>query len=313
MSLEHARKLGPEASANLLRVRMDPAARVHLLCATDLTPRSQRAVARAILLANQLGAKLTFLHVFGEGQGLHGIEGVRDELIHQIASTGLPVRHDPQIEVRAGEYVETIAGVAKEVGADIVILGARRRNPIAPLIGTTAERIIALAERPALIVNLNPKVRYGAVVITAELSDEFTRVVRVASSLKFLEAASISVVHGFESPYMGALYAQGFDIQAAQRNLDAWERAARDRLLMNFEGAGVDSSRFRIIFQQTRPIRAVQRVVRSVQPELLIVGTKDRSMFNRMARGSVAYDSLRTIECDVLVAPRETEVTGALH
>jgi nucleotide-binding universal stress UspA family protein len=209
--------------------------------------------------------------------------------------------------------VETIAGVAKEVGADIIILGARRRNAMAPLIGATAERIIALAERPALIVNLNPRVRYGAVVIAAELSDAFTRVVRVASSLKFLEAASVSVVHGFESPHLSALHAQGFDVRATQRNLDAWERAARDRLLMNFEGAGVESSRFRIIFQQARPIRAIQRVVRSVQPELLIVGTKDRSMFTRIARGGVAYDSLRTIECDVLVASRETEATGVLH
>ncbi len=313
MTLEHARKVSPEASANVLRMRTDPAARVHLLCATDLTSRSQRAVARATALANRLGAKLTFLHVFDEAQGLHGIEAVRDEVIHQIASTGVPVRHDPQIEVRAGEYVETIAGVAKEVGADIVILGARRRNAMAPLIGATAERIIALAERPALIVNLNPRVRYGAVVIAAELSDAFTRVVRVASSLKFLEAASISVVHGLESPHLSALHAQGFDVRATQRNLDAWERAARDRLLMNFEGAGVESSRFRIIFQQARPIRAIQRVVRSVQPELLIVGTKDRSMFNRIARGSVAYDSLRTIECDVLVASRETEATGVLH
>jgi nucleotide-binding universal stress UspA family protein len=69
----------------------------------------------------------------------------------------------------------------------------------------------------------------------------------------------------------------------------------------------VESSRFRIVFQQARPLRAIQRFVRSVQPELLIVGMKDRSIFSRALRGSVAHDALRNIECDILVASRESE------
>jgi nucleotide-binding universal stress UspA family protein len=166
---------------------------------------------------------------------------------------------------------------------------------------------------PALIVNLHPRVRYGAVVIAAELSDAFIRVVRVASSLKLLEAKAVSVVHGFESPYRGPLYAAAFDLHAARRNMEAWERAARERLLLNFDAAGVESSHFRIVFQQARPVGAIQRVVRSVQPDLLIVGTKDRSMFNRVGRGSVASDALRTIEFDILVASRDSEAANLLH
>ncbi|MEP7246038.1 MAG: universal stress protein [Gammaproteobacteria bacterium] len=313
MTVESARKINTEASANAVRMRNDPAAQMRLLCATDLSSRSQRAVARAALLANQLDAQLTLLHVIDGAQGTDGCVAAREEAARQLASTGFPVRHDPQIQLRAGDYVETIAAVASEIDADIVILGAQRRKPLDPLIGTTAERVIALAGRPALIVNLDPTVRYDAVVIAAELSDAFTRVVRIASSLKFLEAETVSIVHGFESPYRGPLYAEGFDVRAAQRNLDAWERAARARLLLNLDAAGVESSRFRIVFQQARPIRAIQRVVRSVQPELLIVGTKDRSIFNRVVRGSVASDALRTIECDILVASRGNEAAGVLH
>jgi nucleotide-binding universal stress UspA family protein len=313
MTLQHATNLAPEARANVFRMRTDPATRLHLLCATDLTPRSQRAVARATLLANQLGAKLTLLHVVDTARGVPSTESVRDDVIHHIASTGLPVRHDPQIEIRTGEYAATIAAVAKEIDADIVILGSQRRRPLGPLIGATAERIIALAGRPALIVNSNSRVRYGAVVIAAELSDTFTRVVRIASSLKFLEAQSISVVHGFESTYRGPLYAGSFDVRAAQRNLEALERAARARLLTSLDAAGVEGSRFRILFQQTRPMRAIQRIVRSVQPDLLIVGTKDRSMFDRIARGTIATDPLRNMECDVLVASEEIERAGVLH
>jgi nucleotide-binding universal stress UspA family protein len=307
MSLEVVSKSGREMSADVVQMHLQPAARKRVLCATDLSPRSHRAVARAMLLANQLDAQLTLLHVTDAAEGSDSAICARDELEQQLASTGLPVRRDIRIQLRAGNYVEAIAAFAKESDADIIVLGAQRRRPLESLIGATAERIVALAGRPILSVSLNPRVRYGAVVIAAELSNAFTRVVRIASSLRFLEAQSVCVVHGFESPYLGPRYADGFDVRAAQRNLEAWERAARARLLRSLDAAGVESSRCRIIFQQTRPLRAIQRVVRSAQPDLLIVGTKDRSIFDRTPRGSIARDALRNIDCDVLVASRGSE------
>jgi nucleotide-binding universal stress UspA family protein len=162
-----------------------------------------------------------------------------------------------------------------------------------------------------LLVNLESHVRYGAVVVAAELSDAFVQVARVASSLKLLDAESVSIVHGFESPYRGPLYAAGFDARAARRNMEEWERAARARLQWGLDLAGVESSRFRFVFHQERPLRAIQRVIRGVQPELLIMGTKDRSIFNRVTRTSVAHDALRTVGCDILVAaPRDESVSA---
>jgi nucleotide-binding universal stress UspA family protein len=312
MTAETVTKTGPEAGSSI-RMRTDPAARKRILCATDLSPQSQRAVARATLLSNQLNAQLTLLHVIDVANGMDCSVSVREQVAQQLSSTRLPVRCDLRIYLREGNYVETIGAVAKEMEADIIVLGAQRRRPLGPLVGTTAERVTALAGRPALIVNITPRVRYGAVVIAAELSDAFTQVVRVASSLKFLQAESVSVVHGIESPYRNALYAEGFDVRSAQRNLEAWERATRERLLLYFDAAEVESSRFRILFPQAGPIRAIQRVVRGAQPDLLIVGTQARSMLNRVVRGSVDNDALRGIECDVLVASRESEAAGVLN
>jgi nucleotide-binding universal stress UspA family protein len=285
-----------------------------VLCATDLSPRAQRAVARATRLARQLDAELTLLHVIDRAEFAAHPAGARDEIAQQWSSIGVSMRHEPKIRVRTGSYVETIASVAKELDADIIVLGAQRRKAMAPLMGTTAERIVALASRPALVVNLDAHVRYGGVVIAAELSDAFIQVVRIAASLRFLEAGRVAVVHGFEFPYRGPLYAEGFDIHAAKRNMEAWERAARARLLLNLDAAGVESSHFHLIFQQARPIRAIQRVMRSVQPELLIMGTKERSIFTRVTRASVANDVLRSIDCDILVAaPKNESVPGALN
>jgi nucleotide-binding universal stress UspA family protein len=297
-----------------MQMSSDTATEKRVLCATDLSPRSQRAAARAARLASQLDAQLTLLHVIDPRESAKRPLDAREEISQQLGSIGVSMRREPAIRVRIGNYVETIAAVAQEIGADIIVLGAQRQKALAPLIGTTAERIVALASRPALIVNLDAHVRYGGVVIAAELSDAFIQVVRVAASLKFLDTARVSIVHGFEFPYRGPLYAEGFDLHAAKRNMEAWERAARARLLLNLDAAGVESSRFRLIFQQARPIRAIQRVIRGVRPELLIVGTKERSIFTRITRTSVANDALRSIDCDILVAaPKVESVMGVAN
>ena len=36
-------------------------------------------------------------------------------------------------------------------------------------------------------------------------------------------------------------------------------------------------------------------------------------MLNRIVRGSVANDMLRTLECDILVAAPDVEAPGSLH
>jgi universal stress protein E len=285
-------------------------AQKRVLCATDLSPRSQRAVGRAALLANQLDAQLVLLHVMEPGQNIDQSRYAGEQMAQQLKSTGLPARREPGIELRAGAYIQTIAAVAKETHADLIVIGSQRRKPLAPLIGTTAEQITELSDRPVLIVSRERQEPYGAVLMAAELSDASVRIVKIAALLRFLDAKSVSVIHGFESPYRGPLYAQGFDARAETRNMEEWERAAQARLLRKLDAAGVESSRFRLVFQQTRPIRAMQRLVRCVQPDLLIVGTQDRSVLSRLMRGGAANDILRRIECDTLVASPGIESAG---
>jgi universal stress protein E len=275
-----------------------------VLCATDLSPRSQLAVGRAMRLAQRLDARVILLHVVDPAEST--LDGVyaRDEIARQLGSIRGATCGEPEIQVRTGNHVEGIAAVAKEIDTDVIVLGAQRSKALAPLIGTTAERLTALTGRPALIVNLPPHLPYGAVVIAAELSDAFVHVVRVASSLKLLDAAKVSIVHGLDFP-RGPLFL--FDARAAKRGLKAWEKAAKARLLRNLDVAGVESSNVGIVFHRARPVQAIQRVIRSLEPELLIVGTKDRSIFKRVLSGSVANDVLRGVRCDILVAAPSSE------
>ena len=310
MAVQSTARIESEKNEPIVRMTRDSATQVRVLCATDLSPRSQRAVARAMRLGRQLDAQLIMLHVIDPAEYASDSMHARDEIARQLSAVGVDTRREPEIRVRTGNYVEGIAAVAREADTDIIILGAQGRRSLAPLVGTSAERITALAGRPALIVNQESHRRYDAVVIAAELSDAFVQVVRVASSLMLLDAERVSIVHRLELP-RGPLFA--FDALAAGRNLEAWEKAAKARVLRHLDAAGVESSRARIIFQQAPPIRAMRRVIRSVKAGLVIVGAKDRSIFSRAMWGNLANDALRKLECDILVAaPKVESVAGTV-
>jgi nucleotide-binding universal stress UspA family protein len=94
-----------------------------LLCATDLSARSEHVVKRAAFMANQLDAQLILLHVVAPSRTLDRSVQIRKEVARQLPLTLLPAGGKPKIELRVGDHVATIASVAKETNADLIILG----------------------------------------------------------------------------------------------------------------------------------------------------------------------------------------------
>lgn len=138
----------------------------NILCPVDFSEASDDAVRYAAELAEQLQAKLFLLHSFQlpvyaaqVGAPLAPtdlIEGLPqqlqqqlDELRDRIATPGL------QIE---GEVVEGVPYVkileqAEAVDADLIVMGTHGRTGLAHLlIGSVAERVVRLSERPVLTV-----------------------------------------------------------------------------------------------------------------------------------------------------------------
>jgi nucleotide-binding universal stress UspA family protein len=79
--------------------------------------------------------------------------------------------------------------------------------------------------------------------------------------------------------------------------------AARRRLLQGLEAQGVATDHFPIVFAQSRSIREVQREIRKLAPDLLVIATGNHAAVDRVLRASVGNDLLRNIECDILAVP----------
>ena len=283
------------------RTVLAPAAKPRILCATDLSHHSMRVVARAVMMANQLDTALTLLHVMGAEPESHA--SASERIQRQLKSMRPLARQDPAVRLQTGDYLPTIANIADDAGADLVVLDSRPWRPLLSPIVATAGKLAAQVARPVLIVKRSSQKPYRSVLIAAEQSAAFNQVLGTLSRWRLLEGESVAIFHGFESPYRGPLYAAGFEWHASRRNTDEWELAARRRLLQGFEVPGVAPHHFRIVFAQSRPVREIQREIRRLAPDLLVIATRHHSAVDRVMRASVGNDLLRNIECDILVVP----------
>jgi universal stress protein E len=283
-----------------------------VLCATDLSMQSKRAVRAAAALSMRLDAQLMLLHVVPTRGSGSAQDLARDQLRAQLSTSGLPPESTPVLAVRAGDTARTIAAVALEMQADLVVMGAQRKRALASLTGTTAERVISTAGCPVLIIRSKGTLHYGRVVVAADLSASLEEVLRVADRWSFFDRVPVSIVHGFRSPYQGALYAEGYDVAAARQYIARWKKVTRAHLLAKVNAADLDASRFDLRIEESRPFRVVRRALRYGTPSLLILGTSGHTFVSRMFRGSLANDALLNLDCDVLICGTN-EPRGMLH
>ena len=139
----------------------------HVLVAVDGSEGARRALVFARGLAEQVGAELTALTVveppsmlpIGPLEGfLTTAPSPSPEAVaraHQMlteVAAGFPAE---RLHVRAdlGHPVDALLQIAQEVGADLIVVGARGLNPAQRfLLGSVSDRLVHHADRPVVVV-----------------------------------------------------------------------------------------------------------------------------------------------------------------
>lgn len=146
-------------------------ARFKLMCATDLWARSDRALQKALWLAEVSDAQLLLLHVV-DGELPLRIAGRKADLARGALEWRLrdtaAFSQRPAISVRVGNPQQTIIRVARDWRADMVVLGAASARVFDRIRGTTAERLASEARCPALVVNRGEPTGYSGAGVIAE-------------------------------------------------------------------------------------------------------------------------------------------------
>lgn len=279
-----------------------------LLCATDLLPKSEAAIDRAGLLAGQLQAQLSLLHVVAPTTSDRNLEQSL-----QLAITGLNARarppawragSSPEVNVRTGSPSRLILDAIDKHHVDLLVIGPHRKRSMRDVLeGTIAEKILNKRQCPLLIVSKPAEAEYRQVLLALDVTEESGEAVRAAESLILNARSQAMVMHVCEPPYQGMLRSAGVGTEEVISYLNQSRREAAAEIRDLLRRTSRDHARYGVVIGDSHPTRAIRRAVEMYQPDLLVMGTS-RGRVRRALIGSVASQVMDAAGCDVLVVPR---------
>ncbi len=118
------------------------------------TPEGDAALDAAMAQAQARGTRLIVVlsergHRFGAEAT--ELQGYADDVRQRLDDAGLA--HDVRLTSRGRDVADDIIAAASENGADLIVIGLRRRSPVGKLLlGSNAQRILLDAPCPVLAV-----------------------------------------------------------------------------------------------------------------------------------------------------------------
>ena len=277
----------------------------HILLATDLTDRSERALHRAVQVCQDGKAEsLTLLHVVAVGlppiltdQQISGAETFLAGKVAELHALGLET--PTNVVVRTGDPVSTVIAEGITVKADLILVGAPGKPPYAQtLVGTTAERVIRFGACPVLLVNQPPRGCYGRVLVAFDGSEAAMR--SLAGALTIAADAEFRFVHAWWPPRVSFAASEDPRRGIAEDNdrLKAMISATVRRVLA---GSQTGPAGIAIDMVENNPYVVMSNELR--WPDLLVLGTHSKARLAGTASiGQLALHLLSEATCDILIS-----------
>ena len=272
---------------------------MHILVATDMSARSDRAVRRGVELAARHNAAVSVLSIVDdagpEALTAQMVASVTAELRRFVAS--LPGGDAHEVIVGAGDPTAALIERVRTMGPDLLVLGRHRERPFLDTIHeTTAGRLVRLTACPVLMVSDRVDHPYDRVLAATDFSPAASAAITLAHDLA--PQAGIDPVHAFHVPYDGVLsrVGGGGDIAASFR-AEAEEADATWRARHVLPGI---CGRTRIL--PGSPLEVLSTETRATGAALICAGAHGRVGQGRPILGSVATDLMRFPPCDLLIA-----------
>ncbi len=270
-----------------------------ILVTSDLSVRSDRALDRAIQLANEHGADLSVLHVVDDDLPPAMVEtlseAARGALSRALEAAGAGTA---AVELRVGPVVETVCATAEELNADLVVMGVHKARAFWDMVsGTTMERTVRALKRPVLLVAERVNGPYASVLCGIDLSPASAAAARAAA--RVAPKARMTAFHAVHIPYRGltgtddTMYELAPFLAEAEAELSRW-----------WPGADLPAT-------LERPTPTADDVAHGFEiarlkagADLFALGAHGRSALAPTRLGTFAEHLLRHPVCDVLVVRR---------
>ncbi len=274
-----------------------------LLMATDLSARSDRALQRAIALADQLGAALQIVHVIDDSIPetiVAQYENAAHEMTKKLLST-MPaaINVSPNVKIVRGHGYAEIIHRAVEFGAEMIILGVTRYTQNELFRGTTAERVIRMGALPVLLVRDPVARNYGKVLVATDNSPAARSALE--NAIAIAPGAEIHLLHAIHVPFRGLLGSQSQE-EVRQLQEDRFRRKLEEEINTHATALGGGGLTYTIHLEKGEIINVLNQQITQLKPNLLALGMHGRPTLRHALIGSIAAEMLSHPPVDVLVA-----------
>jgi universal stress protein E len=286
-----------------------------IVCALDFEARASHAATAALWLSERLNVPLEFVHAFPPRPLFWGKEADMPEWERGTETTGavlleslrgilasapaeLQLRTAPdrlRIHVTSGPPAHVILQRAREVRADLVVLGAHHRHGGLDF-GNTVRGVLAHATA-GVWVQREPLRPVRRILVPVDLSPDSLRALAIARDLAKSLEARLTVFEAFELP-AAVVHLAGDGSTDSTRVLDRLLGAERTRFestLAAFDWRGVPHE---TRFERGDPAQTT--LAQQDEHDLIVMGTHGWTGLAAALLGSVTYTVTRSARIPVL-------------
>ncbi len=291
-----------------------------ILCPTDFSEFSDRALRHAIALARWYGSTITAFHAHHEPpppptklpaypirpklspEFRERLLKHLDDSLEPARSAAIPV----EVALAEGDPVGEILKQAESMRADLMVLGTHGRGGFERLVlGSVAEKVLRKARCPVLTVPrkagtpaAGEPVAFKRILCPVDFSESSLRALEYGFSLAKEANARITLLHAIE-PFAEEEPPEllRFDVTGFRKRLldDARERLGR------FVPQGVrDWCEPELLVAPGKAYRVILREAEERETDLIVIGVVGRGALDRMLFGSTTQHVVRQATCPVL-------------
>lgn len=291
---------------------------LRLLVATDLLPKSEFAIDRAGLLADELDAELSLLHVVSPASSERVLEQSLQMAIarmkSRVRSPLWRAKTTPDVVVRAGNPARVILDTIAREEPDLLIVGPHeRRGVVDALQGTIIEKAVSARRCPVLVVQQGASVNYRNIVLALDAAAGSRAAVRAAERFVMRDGAQTAAIHACASSDYTVLQIHAAEGAGVASRADCTLETASAVMRELLERESADPKRYELVIADGNPLQTIMRAIGRRQPDLLVMGTRGDGRMRRAVLGSVANQLLKVAPCDILIVPQGTLEASPVH
>ena len=276
----------------------------NLLIATDLTPRSDRALYRAIKLAADYNYDLHILHVVDEDLPDKTADIVRSEAIESLEEQIRPykrkIKNKVNIKVVIAKHYEAILSEADRIKARAIVLGTQKDKTLKEFfIGSTAERVIRSTNIPVLVVKRASQKKYKKVIVAIDFSVYSRKCLEYA--MEFFTNEQIYLVHSYNIPYKHIISSSHTSKKVKRGEYKQFVEKIQNEMSKFLGTIDKNTDNLNIIIKEGPVLARLNNEIKNIKADLFVMGTHGRTGVSRAFLGSVAENMLITAKCDVVL------------